>query len=319
MKIQPILPVWVMTIFCILMLCMKRKGLFPFLRQLILVALLFVINLRIALPSSSISSATMKMDISVLFVVDNTISMQAMDYKENMPRLAGVKNDCSYIIDSLYGADFSVISFDNTAKLLCPSTSDTEFAKNTISSISPMDEMYARGSSMNVCKELFTDVLKRLEKRDKPVVVFFISDGEITNEDTLSSFSDVSSYIDYGAVLGYGTKQGGKMYVTEYGSDTPTILQDKTEYPYKDAISKLDKTNLQKLAKDMELSYINMTSQELIDDTLENIRQNVAASIEESEETEGYQDIYYWFLIPVMGLLIYDFRKQKISFKKGRE
>lgn len=309
MKIDPILPIWVMAVFCLLTLCMKRRGLFPFLRQLILVALLFVINLRISIPSTSISSASMKMDVSVLFVIDNTISMQAVDYKENTPRLTGVKEDCSYIIDTLYGAEFSVISFDNTAKLLCPSTSDTEFAKNTISSISPMDEMYARGSSMNVCKELFTDVLKRLAKRDKPVAVFFISDGEITNEDTLSSFSDVASYIDYGAVLGYGTKEGGKMYVKDSDSDTPTILQDETEYPYQDAISKLDETNLQQLAKDMKLSYINMTSQELIEDTLEKIQQNVSASIEDSKETSGYQEIYYWFLIPVMGLLIYEFRK----------
>lgn len=310
MKIQPILPIWIMAILCILMLCMKRKGLIPFLRQLILVALLFVINLRIALPSSSVSSATMKMDVSVLFVLDNTISMQAIDYKENTPRLTGAKADCSYIIDCLYGADFSIISFDNTAKLLCPSTSDTEFAKNTISSISPMDETYARGSSMNVCKELFTAVLKRLAKRNKSVVVFFVSDGEITNEDTLSSFSDAASYIDYGAVLGYGTKQGGKMYVNGYDSNTPTILQDETEYPYKDAVSKLDETNLQQLAKDMKLTYVNMTSQELIDDTLENIRKNVAASIEDTEETKGYQEISYWFLIPVMGLLIYDLKKR---------
>lgn len=312
MKIDPILPIWIMAVFCLLTLCMKPRGLFPFLRQLLLVTFLFAINLRISIPSTSVSSASMKLDVSVLFVIDNTISMQAIDYKENTPRLTGVKEDCNYMIDTLYGAEFSVISFDNTAKLLCPSTRDTEFAKNTISSISPMDEMYARGSSMNVCKELFTDILKRLAKRNKPVVVFFISDGEITNEETLSSFSNVASYIDYGAVLGYGTKQGGKMYVNDHDSDTPTILQDETEYPYKDAISKLDETNLQQLAKDMKLSYINMTSQELIEDTLEKIQQNVSASIEDSKETSGYQEIYYWFLIPVMGLLIYE-------FKRGRE
>lgn len=308
MRIQPMLPIWAMAIICILMLCMKRKGFFPFLRQLALVALLFVINLRISIPSNDISSSSMKLDMSVLFVVDNTISMQAMDYNGKESRFSGVIEDTGYIIDTLYGADFSVISFDNTAKLLCPSTNDTEFAKNTITSISPMDKLYAKGSSMNVCKELLLDVLKRLEKRDKPVVVFFISDGEITNEDTLSSFSDAASYIDYGAVLGYGTKQGGKMYVTEFGSDEKTILQDETEYPYTDAISKLDETNLKQLAKDMKLSYINMTSQELITDTLENIQKNVSASMDETEETSGYQEIYYWFLIPVMALLFYEFR-----------
>ena len=44
------------------------------------------------------------------------------------------------------------------------------------------------------------------------MAVFFITDGEITNNDSLESFSKASKYIDYGAVLGYGTKEGGKMY-----------------------------------------------------------------------------------------------------------
>lgn len=310
MRIQPILPIWAMAILCILMLCMKRKRVFPFLRQLALVTLLFIINLRISIPSNDISSSSMKLDMSVLFVMDNTISMQAMDYNGNETRFSGVTKDCNYIIDTLYGADFSIISFDNTAKLLCPSTNDTNFAQNTIASLSPLDTLYAKGSSMNVSKDLMLDILKRLEKRDKPIAVFYITDGEITNEDTLSSFSDTAPYIDYGAVLGYGTKQGGTMYITEYGSEKPTILQDESEYPYTDALSKLDETNLKKLAKDMKLSYINMTSQELITDTLEQIQKEVTASQGDTKETNGYQDIYYWFLIPVIALLFYDFRTE---------
>ena len=309
MKIHPILPIWLMTILCIIMLFMKRKAFFPYLRQIFIVLLLFVINLRIMVPSEHINSASAKMDVSVLFVIDNTISMLAQDYNGNTERLTAVKDDCSYIIDKLYGADFSVITFDNTAKLLSPFTSDTDFAKNTISAIYPMNETYAKGSSMNISKELLIKTLKYAKNKSKnPVAVFFISDGEITNEDTLKSFSEAAPYIDYGAVLGYGTKQGGIMYAPTYDGKSTTPLQDESDYPYKDALSKIDEKNLQQLAKDMNISYINMNAQENISDNLQEIRNNAHTSTEDGDETSGYKDIYYWFLPFLLGLLIFDFK-----------
>lgn len=306
---NPILPIWLMTILCVMMLLMKRKGIFPCLRQIIIILLLFLINLRIMIPSEHVDSSSSKIDVSVLFVIDNTISMLATDYKDNTERLTAVKADCSYIIDKLYGADFSVITFDNTAKIMSPFTSDTDFAKNTINSIYPMNELYARGSSMNVCKEMLLEVLEQIKnKTDGSVAVFFISDGEITNESTLESFTKAAPYIDYGAVLGYGTEQGGKMYPKSFDGETKTALQDESEYPYTDALSKIDEDNLQQLANDMEISYINMSAGKNIESALEEIRQNTATSTEDGEQTNGYQDIYYWFVFPLLLLLIYDFK-----------
>lgn len=306
---NPILPIWLMTIFCIIMLFLKRKGMFPFIRQVCIILLIFIINLRPMIPSDNVNSTTAKMEVSVLFVVDNTISMLAKDYDNDTERLSAVKADCSYIIDELYGADFSVISFDSEAKMLSPFTSDTEFAKNTISAIYPADELYAKGSSMNTSKEILLKTLKNIKKKnDGSVAVFFISDGEITNNDTLKSFSETSKYIDYGAVLGYGTKEGGKMYPkSDYDTETEA-LQDKSDYPYKDAISKIDETNLKQLADDMKISYVNMNKQENIKDTLTEIRQNANTSTEDGDKTTGYEDIYYWFALPLLLLLIYDFK-----------
>lgn len=308
MKINPILPIWLMTILCVIMLVLKRKGVFPYLRQIFIVLLLFVINLRIMIPSGHIDSSTSKMELSVLFVVDNTISMLAKDYSGSTERLTAVKEDCAHIIQELYGAEFSVITFDNKAKWLSPFTSDTEFARNTISSIRPPDEFYARGSSMNTSKELLVETLKHVKnKADTSVAVFFISDGEITNEDTLESFAQAAPYIDYGAVLGYGTQQGGKMYLVSYDEEEETPLQDESDYPYKDAVSKIDENNLQQLADDMGISYVHMTAQENIEDTLAEIRQSVAVSTAGGQEISGYRDIYYWFVFPLLLLLIYDF------------
>lgn len=311
MRINPILPIWLMTILCIIMLFFKRKGTFPYIRQIFTVLLLFLINLRIMIPSENVDSFSAEREVSVLFVIDNTISMLAEDYNSGTERLTAVKEDCSHIIDELYGADFSVITFDNTAKILAPFSNDTEFAKNTINSVYPINEFYARGSSMNTCKDILLQTLKHIkDKSTNPVAVFFISDGEITNEDTLETFAQASPYIDYGAVLGYGTKQGGKMYPISYDDEVKTPLQDESDYPYVDAISRIDEDNLQQLANDMGIDYIHMTAQENIDDTLEEIRQTVITSTANGEETYGYQDIYYWFVLPLLSLLIYDFIKR---------
>lgn len=309
MRIHPILPIWLMTILCIAMLFLKRKGIVPYLRQIFIVLLLFVINLRIMVPSEHIDSSSANMDVSVIFVVDNTISMLARDYNGDTERLTAVKADCSYIIDTLYGADFSVITFDNNAKLLSPFTNDTNFAKNTIDAIYPMNELYAKGSSMNTSKEVLLKTLKYIKNKSKnPVAVFFISDGEITNEDTLESFSQAAQYIDYGAVLGYGTKKGGKMYPKTAGGESTTPLQDSRDFSYTDALSKIDEKNLQKLAKDMNIRYVNMKNQENVSDVLQEIKQNAGTSTEDGDETSGYKDIYYWFVLPLLLLLIYDFK-----------
>lgn len=314
MRIDPILPIWLMTALCIIVLLFKRKGIFPFVRQLFIVVLLFLINLRIMIPGGTIESSDSKKDLSVLFVVDNTISMLATDYQEGEERLNGVKKDCAYIIDSLYGAEFSVITFDNNAKVLSPFTRDTEFAKNTINCIYPLDSFYAKGTSLNICKDVFINSLKELKKKeDTPVAVFFISDGEMTKEDTLKSFQKAAKYIDYGAVLGYGTKQGGKMYPKPAEGEKVIALQDETEYPYKDAISKINEKNLKQLAKDMNISYINMNQQKNIDSILKEIQKKTATTTGEGSKIKGYQDIYGWFVVPLFLLLLYDYKSSMQS------
>ena len=311
MIINPILPIWLMVIICVIMLFFKRKGIYANLRQILIIVLVFVINLRIMVPDDNINTSSSNMDISVLFVVDNTISMLAQDYNGNTERLDAVKADCAYIMEKLQGADFSVITFDNTARIVAPFSSDSDFAKTAIDSIYPIDPLYAKGSSMNICTEVLVDLLKqRKEKNSGALAVFFISDGENNTDEKLQSFEEVASYVDYGAVLGYGTEEGGKMYVRRFYEEGTerTLLQDETDFPYKDAISRIDESNLKKLASDMKISYVNMSEQKNVDDIIKGIKKKAVTTIKDGDKTDGYQDIYYWFVIPLLLLLIYDFK-----------
>lgn len=138
-------------------------------------------------------------------------------------------------------------------------------------------------------------------------VVFFISDGEITNGEELKSFSILQEYITDGAVLGYGTSTGGHMKVKPYpGSDKEEYLVAKN-YPTKEiALSKIDEKNLEKIATDLNIDYIHMENQSNIDKKIKEIKKYLASETN-SGTKEGYVDIYYLFVIPLLVLLIYDY------------
>lgn len=306
MRIDPIIPIWLMLILCVGMAFLKRRKRSAYIRQIAAIILIFLINLRIMVPSSNVETSVRKLDTYVLFVVDDTISMLAQDYAGDTERLTAVKKDCEHIVDEMDGAKFAVITFNNSANLISPYSDDSNFAKSVLDSIYPLDSLYARGSSMNVCIDVMTDTLKRAKgKNDGNVVVFFISDGEITNDDRLKSFDGAKKYIDGGAVLGYGTKEGGNMYVKSYYDDRKELLEDTSDYPYKPAVSKIDEDNLKKIADDLGVDYINMNDGSALDKIVEKSRGTAEST--DKGKTIGYVDIYYLFAALFAGLVVYEF------------
>lgn len=303
---SPILPIWLMSAVCVALLLLKRKGITSYIRQIVIIVLIFVINLRIRIPDDHYQSEIQNLNANVLFVIDSTISMVARDYDGDTERLKAVYKDSDKIIDELYGAKFSVLSFHNKAQLLAPYTNDAEFIKSVIHSISPLDPLWARGSSMNICKDKMKLVLKNAkDKQDGITIVFFVSDGEITNSEKLESFRDMKDLIDDGAVLGYGTQTGGKMFTKDRYTDESLAIEDTTNYPFTDAISKIDESNLKQLASDMDIRYINMNNQDGIDEVIQRIKNDSVVSTEQ-KDMRGYVETYYIFAILLGVLLLYE-------------
>ena len=321
MKIDPIIPIWLMSILCVGMICLKKRSKIAYIRQIIAIVLVFLINLRIMVPSNNVSSSSQTLDTYVLFVVDDTISMLARDYDGDTERLTAVKKDCSDIIDELDGAKFAVISFNNNANLVSPFTNNSQYAKDVIGSLYPIEEMYAEGTSMNVSIDMMTDTLKRArEKADGNVVVFFISDGEITNEEKLKSFKSAAKYVDGGAVLGYGTSEGGNMYVKSYYTDREELLEDTSSYPRKPAVSVIDEKNLKSIASDIDVKYINMNDSTNIDSTISKIKKESVSESKDGKVT-GYADIYYIFAAMLVVVMMWEFvdirrKSREIDWRK---
>lgn len=307
MRIFPIIPIWLMTIFCVILILIIVKKNKKSIIQIMIVLLIFIINLRIMIPSQN--SQILANNLDVLFVVDNTISMNAEDYDGKNTRLYGVKKDCKYIINRLNGARFSLITFNNTAKIVTPYTKDANITIEAIDIIEPIDELYAKGSSLNTPIDTMLESLKASQKKDDRIrILFFISDGEITDESTLKSFKEIEKYIDNGAVLGYGTSSGGYMKSTSRYSDNEEYVMDYTDYNYDKAISKIDEKNLISIANDLNIEYINMSKQSNINNKIKEIENIIDNGIESSDKST-YDDTYYFLIAPLLVLLMIEFNR----------
>ena len=308
MIINPIIPVWLMGILCVVFLCFKRKGTFNFIRQIGIVLLLFIINLRIMVGDGQ--SETVMTGADVLFVVDKTISMFAEDYNGTERRMDAVREHCMYIMEQLPGAYYSVVSFENGVQPLTPYTSDAAMTGQAIQTLNGQGTLYAVGSSMNDALKALPEMLDN--NRDNYQVVFFISDGEITNGEKLEKVSGLAQHIDTGAVLGYGTKEGGAMRAVSYigSEDAPEyVTYYDDNFDERKALSKIDEKNLQSIADNLGVDYVHMTEVSDIDRCLSKIRQGMEAApkVKNEESLEGYADTYYFLVIPLLLLLIFDF------------
>ena len=311
MRIFPIIPIWIMipiSFILIIYIIIKNKSI----NQILIVILIFIINMRIMIPSDN--SEIIKNDLDVLFVIDNTISMNALDYKEGKTRLSGVKEDCKYIIDELNGSRFSVISFDNNTRVLTPFTYDSNITKEAIEIINPIDELYAKGTSIDLPIETIIASLNNSKKKNNNNrIIFFISDGENTNNSDIKSFKKIAKYISNGAVLGYGTKKGAYM-INNNKYKTDAYIMDYTSLNYGKAISKIDENNLKKIANDINIDYIHMNSSNDIKSKIKEIKMKTNSSLENNDKA-AYEDIYYIFVIPLFILLLIElieFRRRTI-------
>lgn len=312
MEINPIIPIWLMGIICAGLLVVKRKGVLAYIRQILIVILLFVINLRIMIPGEVVNVGKQKMDLYVMFVVDDTISMLAQDYNGTEERLSGVRETVHHIVDELDGAKFGAVSFHNNANVLSPFSDNSDHIKNVIDALYPPGEIYAHGTSLNLAYEPMELMLKQAyNKGDGPIAVIFISDGEITDDSKLQSFAPLAKYISGGAVLGYGTTAGANMYVKYYYNDEYELVEDTSTWPYAPAVSRIDETNLNLLSKDMNIDYIHVLQPSDVDPMISSVGRLAEVSMENSDDAttktiNGATDIYYYFAIPLMALLIWE-------------
>lgn len=318
--INPIIPIPLLVILCVIAVFFKRKGVWNNIRYIIIIVLIFALNLRPSVPSEKV--IVVSSNIDVLFVIDDTISMMAEDYtSQDKPRMEGVLEHAQMVMDEFEGARYSVVTFDSETSMLVPYTYEKELIVQAIEALDGEAAAYAQGTSLNTAYDSMRKVFRRSERQgddeanteassNRIQIVFFISDGEITNDERLRSFADLAEYIDAGAVLGYGTSQGGYMRARM------NPLDEETEYVeyYNDnwvavrAVSKIDEDNLEDIAADLGLNYYHMVNKTGINAVIDEIKD----AIEEEEysrneaQGEGFLELYPFIAGALFILVAYD-------------
>lgn len=247
-------------------------------------------------------------NIDVLFAVDTTLSMWAQDYSGTQPRMDGVRNDVSRIMELLPGGSFGLIRFDNRSQILMPFTPDVRSVRDAVNIMLAPAAGYARGSSLAVPYEDMELLLKSSAgKEDKLTILFFISDGEETNNTELPDFGALKKYISGGAVLGYGTETGGLM---NYENGREVTDPDTGRA----AVSTIREDNLKEIAAQLGLDYVHMEKNSDADQTAEDILRACRKIVSEKSR-ESWRDIYWIFDAVLIGLLAWEVYER---FRRGR-
>ncbi|MEO8863163.1 MAG: VWA domain-containing protein [Candidatus Saccharimonadales bacterium] len=323
MIFQPIIKWWILLPIAILMIgfaswqtfktrSSPKRIMHANIRRLIMVLLIVAIGFRPSLPGGNTKTGSSSLD--VFLAVDTTTSMVAEDYNGKQPRLDGVKHDLTAIMTQLAGARFTLVTFNSKALDNLPLTTDASALQALIDTMQTETTYYSDGSDIGSAADLLKQKMStaRQERPERKRILFYLGDGEQTAKSKPSSFANLKPYVNGGAVLGYGTAAGGTMmeqggYVSKDYPATRIVDRTTDAWPQKDAVSKIDESNLRNIASQIGVSYVHRLDQSDIKTMLRQTKvDKVRAS---SKEIDTYRDVYWVFAIPLAALLLIDVTK----------
>ncbi len=268
------------------------------------VLLLALAALRPGLPGGD-EVQTTAANLNVYFVVDTTSSMVAEDHGAERPRLVGVRDDVDAIAEALPGARFSIVTFDNSTRVRLPLTTDTNALAAAVETLMPEPPEYSQGTSVTEADVRLRALLEQAAARhpERGRIVFYLGDGEHTAAAPPAPFTVPRQLVQGGAVLGYGTTEGGRMPATisRYGAAGGYIKDPGTG---EDALSRLDEDILRSLATQLGVPYLHRAAGAPVDETLVAVDVERFGTSEELEQARLRGRIeLYWPLLLALGLV----------------
>lgn len=251
--------------------------------------LLLAAALRPGWTAGEARAATAELD--VFFVVDSSTSMAAEDYGSAAPRMDGVRADIAAIARELAGAKFALITFDGAAGVRMPLTRDADALAAATDILQPQAAVYARGSSVTAAGPVLKERLAAASEQHpgRPAVVFYLGDGE--NTSTKPGAADLGiepGLVAGGAVLGYGSSQGGRM--KDVAGDG-AYVQENADGGRRDALSRIDEGQLRRIADGLGVPYVHRDSRDAIGTALARAR---PGSLSAADETGEARTELYW-------------------------
>ena len=315
MSVDPLLPLWLLVVLgaAAVAFCLWRLIVSPRLRtrlawvmRVVAVLLLAVVAAQPFVPAEPAERAVTEGGLEVYIVVDTTSSMAAEDWADGAPRLDGVKADIRSIAQRLDGAGFSLVTFDGAVTQRVPLTTDATALVSAGDVLTQEITAYSRGSSIDEAVPMLTDLLGEAaaENPRQRRVLFYLGDGEQTSGAAPGSFESLAPLIAGGAVLGYGTAQGGTMREFDGGYTDPSApafyIQDYSSGSPVDAVSRVDEAQLGQIAAQLGVGYTHRSAMESIDPVL------AAFDVGEVSTTDGARGVrteLYWIPAIPLGII----------------
>jgi Ca-activated chloride channel family protein len=271
------------------------------------VVLLGVAALRPGIPGDQVD--TTAANLNVYFVVDTTSSIIAEDYGDERPRLDGVAGDIAAIALNLPGARYSVVTFDQATRVRLPLTTDTNALDAAIQTLLPEPPEYSQGTSVSAADERLRSLLEQARTRtpERGRIVFYLGDGEQTAPQPPAPFDIEPRLVNGGAVLGYGTSEGGRMKSTRSRFDSSSdYLKDPTTG--EDARSVIDEDTLRQIADQLGLPYVHRAAGASIAPALADVDLARFGTNEEIEKQKimTRRELYWVPLLGVAGLAAWE-------------
>ena len=283
------------------------------LRMTGIVALLLFIALDPAVDGGKV--AALRSDADVLFVVDTTGSMGAEDYDGDHQRFEGVRADIMDLVDAFRGAHFALVTFDTTERIVVPWTTDVGAFETAVSLLRQERTMYARGSRLDRPIDAMARLVPRTEDGSRYSVAFYLSDGEQTADGGPPDFRSLAPSIAAGAVLGYGSVEGGRMRIyTGRDSTLDQFIQDPETGD--DAISRIDEEMLRGIADDLGVDYLHRTGTGGLGGLAADIADN--AERERTGTREGDRRLYWVAAFGVVALVLWQLAITSMEFGDAR-
>ena len=266
MIFQPVLNIFLLVLLCapvaalavLALVKANGRGRALWAMRLVLLLACFVLFLRPGIPGGA--TQTLATDTDIVLVVDTTASIVAEDWDGDQPRLDGVRADVQAIVDEYPGARFALITFDASADLRLPLTTDTTALVSSLEVLRPEVTSQSRGSSIGIANQLLADTLSNAAESspDRSRMVFYFGDGEQTVTSAPEPFDGSEKLTDAGAVFGYGTAEGGPMKLTT--GSVGDSSSEYIEYEGANALSVIDEKNLEAIAAELGVPYEHRTA-----------------------------------------------------------
>lgn len=254
-------------------------------------------------------------DVDVYFVIDTTSSMAAEDWDGDNPRLDGVRADITELTEELAGARFSVTTFDAATVERVPLTTDAGAVEQTVAAMTQEITGYSSGSSIS---EPLSHLKTTLEEADPnhTTILYYLGDGEQTVGEQPESFAPLADMIDGGAVLGYGTEDGGRMLENRGLDATGESEYIQDPETGSDAISRIDQDALTAIAGQLGVDFVHRDASTSVAEAASGI--TVVPESEPGENREPEPELYWIFAIPFGVLVLYELASLIIEFRRTR-